>query len=326
MPGERSPQTGLSEEGQLLADCRRLFSRVLDWITRTSSIKVWVPIVCSFILTIYYIYTLHQKTVTAAALPQPVLEAPAKAVPDIPMARPFVSFPPAADSPTAATRVVEIDYAEARKQAVQAHSSQQFAEEARLWQEFMRKSPDPQQACPAIGKAYERIGEIGTSIRAFEKCAALEPDNPDILIPFAHALQAKSDFSRAAGLYHQCLLKDPRNMDARTGLALIALRQNRLSAAAQAANEVLQVAPDNTDALLIAGIVSWRQGDLPAAERIFSKGVGLDDKRPDFHAFLGRIAEAQQHPQEALRQYDKALALDPNDSEITERRERLQRP
>ena len=325
MPGERSPQTDLSEESQLLADARRLFSRVLDWVTRTSSIKVWVPLLCSFVLTIYYIYTLHQKTVTSAALPQPVLEAPAKVVPDIPSVRPPVSFP-AADSPPASTHVAAIDYAEARKDAEQAHSNRQFAEEARLWQEFMRKSPEPQQACPAIGKAYERIGDINASIRAYEKCAALEPDNPDILIPFAHALQGKSDFSRAAGLYHQCLVKNPKNMDARTGLALIALRQNRLSAAAEGANEVLHVAPDNTDALLIVGIVSWRQGDLQAAERIFSKGVGLDDKRPDFHAFLGRIAEAEQHPQEALRQYDKALAIDPNDSEITERRDRLQHP
>lgn len=322
MPGEEFPRTDASEEAQLLQDVRRLLRRALELATRTSSIKVWVPITCSFVLTVYYIYTLHQKTVTSANLPQAVMESPAKVVPDGPAVESPASAP-AAESSAASTHTDDSNYVETRKEAEQAHIDQQFAEEARLWQEFMRTSPQPQQACPAIGKAYERIGDIGASIRAFGKCAALEPGNADILIPFAHALQAKSDFPRAAALYHQCLTKDPKNLDARTGLALIALRQNRLGAAAQAANDVLNIAPNNTDALLIAGIVSWRQGDLDNAERIFSKGVGLDDQRPDFHAFLGRIAEGQGHLQEALRQYDKVLALDPNDADTVERRDRL---
>jgi tetratricopeptide (TPR) repeat protein len=321
---ERIPRTHLSEEAQLLAEGRLLFSRAMLVVTRTSSIKVWVPLLCSMILTGYYLYTLHRKTVTLADVPSTVAEAAPKAVADNAPAQASASTPIVASASASADNDAGDDYAEIQKEAEQAHSSQQFADEARLWQAFMDHAPLPQQACPAIGRAYERVGQIDKSVEAFEKCVSLDPGNLDILIAFAHALQTKSDFSRAAELYRQCLSKDPRKMDARTGLALIALKQNHLDEAGKDADGVLHVAPDNTDALLIAGIVAWREGKLQDAEQIFLKGVGLDDKRADFHAFLGRIAEAERRPQQALRQYDKVLELDPNDTETAERRDRLQ--
>ena len=113
-------------------------------------------------------------------------------------------------------------------------------------------------------------------------------------------------------------------MDAETGLALLDLRQNHLHAADEEARSILKKAPDQTDALLVCGIVAWRESRLPDAEGAFVRGAALDDRRADFHAFLGRIAEAERRPQEALEQYDRAVALDPSDVEIVDRRDRLQ--
>lgn len=320
MLNEELPQTDLSEEAELLSEARRLFHRAVALATRTSSIKVWVPLVCSCVLTVYYIYTLHRKPAALANLPQAVVDTSNKVVPEDTPSAPAGKY--VVKSQTAASD--DDDYTQMAKDAEQAHTSQQFAEEARLWQQIMDGAPSPQQACPAIGQAYERAGDVEKAITAYEKCSSLEPANLDISIALAHALQAKSDFARAAELYRQCLAKDPRNMDARNGLALIALKQNRLSEANDSANTVLRNSPDNTDALLIAGIVAWRQGRLQDAERIFLRGVALDDQRADFHAFLGRIAEAERRNDQAVRQYDKVLMLDPNDSEIAQRRDRLQ--
>jgi len=318
----RVPRTHISEEDEdLLAELRCLFTRAVQLTTRTSSIKIWVPVVCSCVLTAYYLYTLHRKNVSLADVPQVATDAP-KAVPDnVAKASVSASALPDAAAPDADAADA---YLELRKQAAQARERQQFAEEARLWQEFMQRAPLPQQACPAIGKAYERAGEIDKSVEALKKCVSLDPQNVDISLAFAHALETKSDFPRAAELYRRCLSKDANNMDARTGLALIALKQNHLNEADAGARSVLHAMPSNTDALLIQGIVAWRQGKLDDAERIFLKGVGLDDQRSDFHAFLGRIAEAEQRPEQALQQYDKVLSLDPNNTDIAERRDHLQ--
>jgi tetratricopeptide (TPR) repeat protein len=323
MHREEIPLTHLTEEEDLLSDSYRLFRRALDLATRTSSIKVWVPVLCSCILTGYYLYGLHRKSQNPAFVVE-MAEPGAKAVPE-PLPNAASKGNSSGDSqPASAEPDSDDDYSDIPKEAQQAHGSLQYAEEAKLWQRFMEHSASPQQACPAIGKAYELSGDLGGAVEAYKKCASLEPNNADILIPFAHALQAKSDFARATELYRQSLSIDPRNMDARTGLALIQLKLNHLDEADKAANDVLRTAPDNTDALLIAGIVAWRKGNLHDAEQVFLKGVGLDSQREDFHAFLGRIAEAERQPQLALRHYDKALALDPNDADVAERRDRLQ--
>jgi Tfp pilus assembly protein PilF len=106
-------------------------------------------------------------------------------------------------------------------------------------------------------------------------------------------------------------------------MALLELKQNHLHEADTEAAAILHKAPENTDALLISGLVAWRQSRLADAQRIFSRGAALDDRRADFHAFLGRIAEAQRRPQDALEQYEKALTLEPGDADVADRAARL---
>ena len=310
-------------------DGKQWLSRAADLYTHTSKIKIWVPVLGSILMTSYYMYTIHAR----AAAPAPEVSQPAvQAAPPAAVAvveepgpaKPGVT--PGASSAFSASVVAGGDDdsdSDLLKRAQGAHSSQQFGEEAKYLQKAFDHSHSPQQVCPAIGKAYERAGDVDGAIRAFEQCTALMPGNVDMRIAFAHALQAKPDFKRATALYRQGLRDEPGNLDAQSGLALIELQQNHLPEAQHAAQAILQKVPDDTDALLITGIVAWRQSKLTEAEQIFSKGTGLDDKRADFHAFLGRIAEAQRRPQEALQQYEKALALDPNDSEIADRRDRL---
>lgn len=311
MRTRRTATKQLSDEAQLLKEGGQLLSRAVGLAIQTSKIRIWVPLVASSVLSGYYLYTLHRKSSDAINFPPP---------PSRPSAVVVAETAPQSSSiaPGAADNYVEI-----RKRAEQAHAAQQFGDEAGLWKQFMERAPLPQEACPAIGKAYERVGEIDESIAAYEQCVSFEPGNPDLLIAFAHAVQGKRDFNRAAALYHQAILKDPRNLDAQTGLALVDLKQNQVQDADAAAAKILRQAPENTDALLIAGIAAWREGRLEDAQRIFLRGAKLDDRRADFHGFLGRIAEAERRPEEALQQYERALALDSTDSDIAERRDRL---
>jgi|GEM_PF-2083121 len=313
-------------EEQLLKDGRQWLSRAIDLYTQTPKIKIWVPVAGSIIMTCYSLYMIHSRSAGAAELATPVAEPSPVAVvvadeTPLPKAPPF-THASVAPAMTSAADSVDSE-ADLMKRAQQAHGSQQFSEEANLLQQVLDHSHSPQQVCPAIGKAYEHAGAIDLSLKAYERCAALGPDNVDTLVAFAHELQAKPDFKRASSLYHQCLLKDPGNLDAKTGLALVELKQNHLQQADEQVLAVLHKFPDNTDALLVAGIVAWRQAKLDEAQKIFSKGVEVDEHRADFHAFLGRIAEAQKRPQDALRQYERALVLDPNDVDITDRRDRL---
>jgi tetratricopeptide (TPR) repeat protein len=324
-----SPDKQLSDEAQLLKEGRQLVTRAVQLSTQTHKIKVWVPILCSMVLTGYYLYGLHKKATSGMDLTPPAAQAPAAVAETEAASQKGATAP--ADAPQAEPAAAP-DFSvsnsatdgDIRKQAEQAHAAQQFGDEGKLWQQFMDRSGTPQAACPAIGKAYERAGEVDLSIQAYEKCMSLDGGNLDTAVAFAHVLETKRDFKRAASVYHQVLSKDPGNLDAQTGMALLELKQSHLHEAEAEALRILHKAPNQTDALLIAGIVAWRESRLPDAERIFLRGAALDDRRADFHGFLGRIAEAERRPQDALREYDKALALDGSDAEIAERRDRLQ--
>jgi tetratricopeptide (TPR) repeat protein len=313
-------------EAELLKDGGEWLKRAADLYTRTPKIKIWVPVACSMLLTTYYLYSMHAQSV--AANQTPVSSGPPVAVAVVddgpaPKAKSTASGASVAAPEQVDAPPEDATDADLVQRAQQAHGSQQFEFEAKLLQKVLDRSHSAVTVCPEIGKAYERAGQIDQAVRAFQQCVSMVPDNLDVQVAFAHTLQAKSDFRRASAIYRDCVTKDPGNLDAQAGLALVELRQNHLHEADESAQAILHKSPDNTDALLISGIVAWRQARLNDAERIFSRGAELDDHRPDFHSFLGRIAEAQRNPQLALQHYDKALELDPNDSELADRRDRL---
>lgn len=316
----------LSTGGQLLKDVRQWLRRAADLYTQSSKTKVWVPMLVSSLMTGYYLYNSHAKGASLSELSAPVETSTPVAVPDIGPLPKAPAFTPLTQSAATSETDANDNDPRLKKRAEQAHTDQQFGEEARILQQLADRSSTPQQVCPAIGRAYERAGEIDSAIQAFEQCVRVDPGNVDTLVAFGHVLQTENDFRRAASLYRQGLLKDPGNLDAQTGLALIELRQNHLVEASEAVRTILQKMPDSTDALLIAGIVAWRQTRFAEAKKTFLKGIEIDDRRADFHAFLGRIAEAERRPQDALRQYERALTLDPHDTEIADRCSHLRDP
>jgi cytochrome c-type biogenesis protein CcmH/NrfG len=323
----------LQAEEQLLKDGGQWLKRFLDLYTQTPKIKIWVPVLCSMLITSYYLYSMHARATPRAATtlpaeptpsvpPSPTTPTDGGVVPDrdSPPNKPSIS---AAGGPAGAAEDTPASDSDLLQQAQQAHGSKQFADEAKFLQRILEHSPSAQGVCPQIGKAYESAGEIDEAIQSFEQCVSAAPNDVDTLIAYAHTLLAKKDFAHASALYRQCIQKDPENLDARTGIALVELRQNHLHEADQLASAVLHKTPGNTDALLITGIVAFRQARLNDAAQIFSRGVGLDANRADFHAFLGRIAEAQRRPQQALEEYEKALSLDPSDTDIADKRDHL---
>ena len=64
------------------------------------------------------------------------------------------------------------------------------AEEARAWEAVFRTSPTPVDACPMIASAYERLSDGARALDAYERCAEVEPDNPDLLLTLGRAYSA----------------------------------------------------------------------------------------------------------------------------------------
>ena len=198
-------------------------------------------------------------------------------------------------------------------------------DEAEYWEKYLQRAPVPVEACPQIGKAYEKQGLARKAIDAYERCLAIEPENTDSIFFLAHALEMAKQFDRAAELYAGGATLAPEYHDMRVGLARVRLHQGRYDQARAAAGEVLEHSPNNVDAMLVLGLANWREGHRLEAKQFLERGVKLSQGYSDFYVALGGIAEQENNVQQAIQAYNRVLALEPGNQEIARRRDALTR-
>jgi tetratricopeptide (TPR) repeat protein len=195
-----------------------------------------------------------------------------------------------------------------------------YQHEAEFWEKYFDSAPNPVAACPQIGQAYWKQGRQDKAIAAFERCLARDPKNSDSIFFLAHALEMTGRLDRAANLYRQGMKIAPEYEDMKTGLARVWLRQGKAAQAEQAAQLLLQHSPDNLDALLVAGLAYSAEGQLKKAKEYLARGVQLSGTDAEFHEALAAIAQQENDPREALRQYDVMVEQHPDDRRIAAKR------
>lgn len=170
------------------------------------------------------------------------------------------------------------------------HHLKRPVEEAALWEEYLLKAPHPGGACPHLGFAYRAQGKEDKAIDAFERCLALDPDDPDSILYLALANERAGRAEKAAELYKRGLTLAPEYADLRLGLARIGLRNGRVGEARAAALHVLKSSPDNTDALLVAGLACLRTGETAKARTYLERGLELSPGNSDLTQALAQLA------------------------------------
>ncbi len=83
--------------------------------------------------------------------------------------------------------------------------------EAATWDAYLEMSDAPGEACPAVGLAYERVGDLARALERFRRCASFEPDEPDRMADLADAYHRRGDLEAARDAYRRAAALDPRN-------------------------------------------------------------------------------------------------------------------
>lgn len=198
-----------------------------------------------------------------------------------------------------------------------------YKEETEFWERFRQYAPQPNAACPKIGQAYQKQGLSKKAISAFQWCLSLNPTNPDSIFNLALSFERDSQFDRAAEWYERGSTLAPDYADLQIGLARVQTHLGKFSEAEKTAGKVLERAPANTDALFALGMAYYRGGDLVQARTYFERGVKGADSNPDFHLFLGQLAEKERKITEAIVHYDRAVELKPDSQDIRKHRDEL---
>lgn len=185
------------------------------------------------------------------------------------------------------------------------------ADEAAAWERFLRVSPTPEDACPAVGEAYWRAGDHDKSLETSIRCRDFDPLNGELNYFLGRAYERAGKPKDARAAYDEALRVEPPHVDTRVALAGMLLREGQPKAALDVIRVSVPVNPDNADVLLMVGIAYQRLGRRQEARSALEHAVRLSPAYADAHLVLGVLEFSEGHVAAARQRFETVSRLDP---------------
>jgi tetratricopeptide (TPR) repeat protein len=123
------------------------------------------------------------------------------------------------------------------------------------------------------------------------------------------------DWESAMRLVNQEIARAPEDMDIRSWRARVFAWSGHLAEAEKEYLEILKVSRTDPDNWMGLAGVYLREGKIQEAQHAIDTAEELDPKRADLHAARARVLRAAGKRDEALLEFQKALNLDPTNTE-----------
>jgi tetratricopeptide (TPR) repeat protein len=161
------------------------------------------------------------------------------------------------------------------------------------------------------GRIFLSRRDFGGALERFDVVVRESPRNP-----MAYYFRGLSHIGKGdPKMSQQDLLKavelNPGLLDARLILAELYLKERSADLARQQINAATKIAPRNTRVLMHQGSLKVLEKDLKGAEEVYSKITQADPDYAPAYVQLGLIHNLTNRQQEALKSFNKALALNP---------------
>lgn len=175
-----------------------------------------------------------------------------------------------------------------------------------------------------LGYVYTKKGKFKKAMLAFERALALDPFHTEAAIALSSLYNDVGKYREGAQVFHKAKKRldktlpgfDPRINQSLARkhyeLGLLYMRFERFLEAHHEFVKAYNLEPDNVmNAVMMAKCLS-KSGDKEAAVNILRKGLQANPKSVDAKIQLGIILHAQQKLKDAQREWEEALALDPD--------------
>ena len=164
-----------------------------------------------------------------------------------------------------------------------------------------------------LAEAYLSADCAEQALDAFDRAAALLPDDAELRFAIGRLEQGRGRPAEAEAAYRAALALRPVHVDSLAQLAVLLLEGERHDEVIAVCTRLLDLAPGHAGALYILGAAQLAVEDLPAATSSFARCLAL---RPDFaaaHYKLGMAHAAAGKPAEAVASLTRAAQLKPDE-------------
>lgn len=140
-----------------------------------------------------------------------------------------------------------------------------------------------------------------------------------IYLADAIALEKKKKWVHARQLYQAVIILNPGNFEANYRLALLYLTLQDIESASLYLKEAMKIKNDHPKVLYLMGLLNYSNNHTQEAIEFFNKALVKEMEGSAIYKYLGFCYERIGKLKEASESYEKALIFDPNDSDIKER-------
>ncbi|WP_130620974.1 tetratricopeptide repeat protein [Dyella amyloliquefaciens] len=209
------------------------------------------------------------------------------------------------------------DHAElARLHGISLMQLQRHAEAIAALEEAAQLDPQSIEVQCNLGSAQVANGEADAAIERLRAALRMSPGNPGVLMTLGNALMAAARFQNARDSYAMATHGAPAHPGIRLNLAGAELELGNVDQAKLHADEALQLHPRFDAAHAMRGRILLTQGQAAEAGKSWLLAEQLSPKNPNYPFAAGQALEDAENLEAAVKAYERALQLTPNDGPV----------
>jgi tetratricopeptide (TPR) repeat protein len=177
---------------------------------------------------------------------------------------------------------------------------------------------------------YQAQGKLADTQRSFEEAESVGVLHAGARVLLGRLYLAQGDVDRAKEVYEKVLVEDPELASAKNDLAFLLAREGSdLDRALALAEDAQRSLPEHPSIADTVGFTYYRMKQNEAALQQFRYAIQLSEARrgespPGYHYHLGLALAELHRDEEAAAAFERALAIDPEFSESSDARLRLE--
>jgi tetratricopeptide (TPR) repeat protein len=161
----------------------------------------------------------------------------------------------------------------------------------------------------ALGMVDMDLENYDEAIRYFDSAFISSPRDPDLFVNRGIAKERKHDTTAAIADYQRALMYNPQHAVAKHNLALIGKGRDLTKLNASLMNEAIEDAPNMPSAYAQRGYSNFQKGNFKEALKDYDKAIALDATEPEYFLARGMTRERLKDPQRAYDDYTAAIKL-----------------
>jgi tetratricopeptide (TPR) repeat protein len=163
-----------------------------------------------------------------------------------------------------------------------------------------------------LGQIYSTEKDFKQAIPSLEMAAHLAPRNEGVLIDLSIAYFNADQYEKALEPLARAVALNPNSKGAHHMLGKTDFMLGRFKESLAELETALRLAPNDYDIAYTLGLAYLKQRQFDPAKQIYDRMFAQIGERPQLHILIGRAYRETGFLAEAIEEFKKAIALDPN--------------